>query len=42
MKQVQLSDRQRCYIYYLVHQGKGSTEVAHLKGFAPQGKVLLL
>jgi hypothetical protein len=34
MKQVQLSDRQTSFIFYLVHQGKGRTEAARLAGFA--------
>ena len=34
MKQVQLSDRQSSFIFYLVHQGKGRTEAARLAGFA--------
>ena len=34
MGQVQLSDRQSSFIYYLVHQGKGRTEAAYLAGFA--------
>ena len=34
MGQVQLSDRQSSFIYYLVHQGKGRTEAARLAGFA--------
>ena len=34
MKQLQLSDRQTSFIFYLVHQGKGRTEAARLAGFA--------
>ena len=34
MGQVQLSDRQSSFIFYLVHHGKGSTEAARLAGFA--------
>ena len=34
MGQVQLSDRQRSFNFYLVHQGKGRTEAALLAGFA--------
>ncbi len=34
MKQLQLSDRQSSFIFYLVHQGKGRTEAARLAGFA--------
>ena len=34
MKQLQLSDRQNSFIFYLVHQGKGRTEAARLAGFA--------
>ena len=34
MKQVQLSDRQSSFIFYLVHQGKGRTEAALLASFA--------
>ena len=34
MKQVQLSDRQSSFIFYLVHEGKGRTEAARLAGFA--------
>ena len=34
MKQVQYSDRQSSFIFYLVHQGKGRTEAARLAGFA--------
>ena len=34
MRQVQLSDRQTSFIFYLVHQGKGRTEAARLAGFA--------
>jgi len=34
MKQVQLSDRQSRFIFYLVHQGKGRTEAARLAGLA--------
>ena len=37
MGQVQLSDRQSSFIFYLVHQGKGRTEaarLARLAGFA--------
>ena len=34
MWQVQLSDRQSSFIFYLVHQGKGRTEAARLAGFA--------
>jgi len=34
MKQVQLSDRQSSFIFYLVHQAKGRTEAARLAGFA--------
>ena len=34
MNQVQLSDRQSSFIFYLVHQGKGRTEAARLAGFA--------
>ena len=34
MKQVQISDRQSSFIFYLVHQGKGRTEAARLAGFA--------
>ena len=34
MGQVQLSDRQSRFIFYLVHQGKGRTESARLAGFA--------
>ena len=34
MAQVQLSDRQSSFIFYIVHQGKGRTEAARLAGFA--------
>ena len=34
MKQVQLSDRQSSFIFYLVHQGKVRTEATRLAGFA--------
>ena len=34
MRQVQLSDRQSSFIFYLIHQGKGRTEAARLTGFA--------
>ena len=34
MGQLQLSDRQSSFIFYLVHQGKGRTEAARLAGFA--------
>ena len=34
MSQVQLSDRQSSFIFYLVQQGKGRTEAARLAGFA--------
>ena len=34
MGHVQLSDRQRSFIFYLVHQGKGLTEAARFAGFA--------
>ena len=34
MKQLQFSDRQTSFIFYLVHQGKGRTEAARLAGFA--------
>ena len=34
MGQVQLSDKQRSFIFYLVHQGKRHTEAARLAGFA--------
>ena len=34
MKQIQISDRQSSFIFYLVHQGKGRTEAARLAGFA--------
>ena len=34
MGQVQLSDRQSSFIFYLVHQGKGRTEAARLAGYA--------
>ena len=34
MGQIQLSDRQSSFIFYLVHQGKGRTEAARLAGFA--------
>ena len=34
MGQVQISDRQSSFIFYLVHQGKGRTEAARLAGFA--------
>ena len=34
MKQVQLSDRQSSFIFYLVHQGKGRTEAARLAALA--------
>ena len=34
MKQLQLSDRQSSFIFYLVHEGKGRTEAARLAGFA--------
>ena len=34
MKQLQISDRQSSFIFYLVHQGKGRTEAARLAGFA--------
>ena len=34
MNQVQISDRQSSFIFYLVHQGKGRTEAARLAGFA--------
>ena len=34
MKQLQFSDRQSSFIFYLVHQGKGRTEAARLAGFA--------
>ena len=30
MKQLQISDRQSSFIFYLVHQGKGRTEAARL------------
>jgi len=33
MGQVQISDRQSSFIFYLVHQGKGRTEAARLAGF---------
>ena len=32
MNQVQYSDRQSSFIFYLVHQGKGRTEAARLAG----------
>jgi len=34
LKQLQISDRQSSFIFYLVHQGKGRTEAARLAGFA--------
>ena len=34
MKQLQITDRQSSFIFYLVHQGKGRTEAARLAGFA--------
>ena len=34
MKQLQLSDRQSSFIFYLVQQGKNRTEAARLAGFA--------
>ena len=34
MKQLQISDRQTSFIFYLVQQGKGRTEAARLAGFA--------
>ena len=34
MSQIQFSDRQSSFIFYLVHQGKGRTEAARLAGFA--------
>lgn len=34
MKQLQLSERQTSFIFYLVRQGKGRNEVARLAGFA--------
>ena len=34
MGQVQLSDRESSFIFYLVHQSKGRTEAARLAGFA--------
>ena len=34
MGQIQLSDRQSSFIFYLVHQGKGRTKAARLAGFA--------
>ena len=33
MGQLQFSDRQSSFIFYLVHQGKGRTEAARLAGF---------
>ena len=42
MKQVQISDRQSSFIFYLVHQGKGRTEAARLAGLLPQDRVPLL
>ena len=33
MGQVQLSDRQSSFIFYLVNQGKGHTEEARFAGF---------
>jgi len=34
MKQLQLSDMQSGFIFYLVHQGKRPTEAARLTDFA--------
>ena len=34
MIQLQLSDRQSSFIFYIVHQGKGRIEAARLAGFA--------
>ena len=34
MAQLQLSDRQSSFIFYLVQQGKNRTEAARLAGFA--------
>ena len=34
MAQIQLSDRQSNFIFYLLHQGKGRTEAVRLAGFA--------
>ena len=34
MAQIQLSDRQSNFIFYLVHHGKGCTKAARLAGFA--------
>ena len=34
MANLQLSDRQSSFIFYLVHHGKGRTEAARLAGFA--------
>jgi hypothetical protein len=42
MKQVQLSDRQSSFIFYLVHQGKGRAEAARLAGFAAPRQSALL
>ena len=42
MKQLQLSDRQSSFIFYLVHQGKGRTEAARLAGFGHLDRVPLL
>ena len=38
MRQVQLSDKQSGFIFYLVHQGKGRTEAARLTGLVIFGK----
>ena len=43
MKQLQLSDRQSSFIFYLVHQGKGRAEAARLAGFvAPRQSAFTL
>ena len=34
MKQLQISDRQNSFIFYIVHEGKVHTEAARLAGFA--------
>ena len=43
MKQLQLSDRQSNFIFYLVHAGKGRPEAARLEGFvAPRQSAFTL
>ena len=43
MGQIQLSDRQSSFNFYLVHQGKGRTEAARLAGFtAPRQSAFYL